>query len=397
MGFFDRFVKIKERFLPDEPEEIGEEGWEEVTLDRKNVDLSDPTERHDYVDHCLRQAYDADRELESLQFEYNRVTSYLTDMEEIDAISGDERAELNACAKKLADVGGSTESIKERKSFMTDLEFAKTRRMEDEIVTGIKRLGEAEEYQKKIRMDLQRLDGEKHAYQYRKNELRAAIADTRGMTIICVAAFGICVFMLLILQYGFSMDIGMGMMLTALVAAIALTMVYVRYHDTVKELDRVNKGTNRLILLQNAVKIRYVNNTNLLDFLYMKYDVKSANQLKDRWEKYQTEIVEREKFRRATLELDEAEQQLLNILRRYRVKDPTIWLRQAKALTEPADMVEIRHGYIIQRQSLRRRMDYNREVVGKRARDEINELITIYPKYAKEILAQVNEYEAKQK
>ena len=39
---------------------------------------------------------------------------------------------------------------------------------------------EAEEYQGRIKQDLGRLDGEKHAYLYRKSEVMNLIADTRG-------------------------------------------------------------------------------------------------------------------------------------------------------------------------------------------------------------------------
>lgn len=58
-------------------------------------------------------------------------------------------------------------------------------------------------------------------------------------------------------------------------------------------------------------------------------------------------------------------------------------------------MVEIRHGLIIRRQSLRRRMDYNKEVVAGGAQKEIKELVRRYPKYTKEIIQTVEKYEKK--
>ena len=48
-------------------------------------------------------------------------------------------------------------------------------------------------------------------------------------------------------------------------------------------------------------------------------------------------------------------------------------------------MVEIRHGLIIRRQSLRKRMDYNREMIIERAQAEIKALEENYPQYAQEI------------
>ena len=70
------------------------------------------------------------------------------------------------------------------------------------------------------------------------------------------------------------------------------------------------------------MKIRYVNNTNLLDYLYMKYQVSSGKELAGLWEKYQVEKEERRRYREAELELDDYHQDLLNILKCYQVKDP---------------------------------------------------------------------------
>ena len=165
--------------------------------------------------------------------------------------------------------------------------------------------------------------------------------------------------------------------------------------DARKELRRVETGINKIILLQNKVKIRYVNNTNLLEYLYMKYGVNSAKELTETWENYKVEKEEREKFRRAELDLDYSEQELLQILKCYQIQDPAIWLHQTEAILDSKEMVEIRHNLIIRRQSLRRRMDYNREVVAGTSQKDIKALVEKYPKYAKEIMKTVEEYEQK--
>ena len=70
-----------------------------------------------------------------------------------------------------------------------------------------------------------------------------------------------------------------------------------------------------------------------------------------------------------------------------------IWLHQTAAILDKKEMVEIRHNLIIRRQSLRRRMDYNKEMIAGKAQAEIKDLVETYPKYAKEILNIVGEYE----
>ena len=209
------------------------------------------------------------------------------------------------------------------------------------------------------------------------------ISDTKGMAVICVTALGLCVLLLLFLQFFLEMDTKLGYLLTAGAAAVVITMIYVKHMDARRELKRVETGINKIILLQNKVKIRYVNNTNLLEYLYMKYGASSGQELKDMWQNYKIEKEEREKFRRAELDLDYSEQELLQILKCYQIQDPAIWLHQTEAILDPKEMVEIRHNLIIRRQSLRRRMDYNREVVAGTSQRDIKALVERYPKYAK--------------
>ena len=119
----------------------------------------------------------------------------------------------------------------------------------------------------------------------------------------------------------------------------------------------------------------------------------SRQELENLWKDYQLEKDEREKIRRAEIDLDYSEQELLGMLKCYQIKDPAIWLHQTEAILDPKEMVEIRHNLIIRRQSLRRRMDYNKEVVAGTSQKEIKQLVEKYPQYAKEVMASVDEYE----
>ncbi len=155
----------------------------------------------------------------------------------------------------------------------------------------------------------------------------------------------------------------------------------------------MENGITRIIRLQNTVKIRYVNNTQLLEYLYLKYNVSSASELGKTWQLYLEEKEERRNFQMAERQLDQCQQDLLRVLRRYQINDPAIWLHQTAAILDKKEMVEIRHNLIIRRQSLRRRMDYNKEVIAGKAQAEIKDLVENYPKYGKEILDIVGEYE----
>ena len=359
------------------------------------IDFHNKEQRTDYVKNCLERLGDATKEVENLTFEYDMVTSYLKDMEEIEALPPEESEQLKECAKRVSLLQDSKSDYMERPHRISDEKYQQIDRIADEVEEGCQKLNETEEYQGLIKQDLSRLDGEKHAYLYRKNEVMHIIADTRGMAVICVTALVLCILLLMFLQFFLDMDTKAGYLMTAAASALAITAVYVKHVDARKELHRVETAINKIILLQNKVKIRYVNNTNLLDYLYLKYGVSSAQELMDLWENYKLEKEEREQFRKAELDLDYTEQELLQMLKRYQIKDPAVWLHQTEAILDSKEMVEIRHNLIIRRQSLRRRMDYNKEVVAGGSQRDIKELVEKYPQYAREIVASVEEYEKK--
>lgn len=390
MGLLEKLLQWRKN--TQEPEyEI--EDWNEIIYDRDDLQINDRDQREEYVKGCLEQIAEAAKELESLQFEYNMVTSYLKDMEEIEALPEEEKVELTQWAKKIDALEQQQTGYKERKNRMSDEKFRQMERLEEEVQEGLEKLTQAEDYQDLIKRDLRRLDGEKHAYLFRKSELRRIIADTKSMTIVCAVAVILCIFILLILQFGLKMDTKTGCVVAGAVGAAAITAIFIKYNDSVGELAQVENGIGKIIRLQNTVKIRYVNNTHLLDYLYMKYNVSSAGELGKSWQQYQEEREERHNYRQTEKQLDQLQKEFLHTLRRYQVKDPMIWLHQTRAILDKKEMVEIRHSLIIRRQSLRRRMDYNKEVIAGKAQAEIKDLVEQYPRYAKEILDIVDQYE----
>ena len=389
MGLLQRIFNWKRDY--EEAYEVEE--WNEIVYDRDDLQVHNRKQREEYVRGCLEQIAEASREVENLQHEYQVVTSHLKDIEEIEALPENESRLLMECAKRIDTLERQQSGYKERKNLMTDEKFYQMECMEEEVQEAYEKLEKAEEYQNLIKRDLRRLDSERQAYGFRKIELRHLMKDTRSMTIVCATAVIFCLLLLLILQYAFSFDVKIGYLAAGGIGALAITAIFLKYNDAVRELSQVESGISRLIRLQNTVKIRYVNNTHLLDYLYMKYNVKSAQELGRDYKQYLEEKDERHNYKRAEIELDSTQQELLHILRRYQVKDPMIWLYQTQALLDKKEMIEIRHNLIIRRQSLRRRMDYNKEVIAGKAKAEVKDLVENYPKYAKEILGIVAEYD----
>ncbi|MBR2402944.1 MAG: hypothetical protein IKB01_09305 [Lachnospiraceae bacterium] len=384
--------KKKEQTVPEESSYEVDEILQSLNEVKEKDFLEEEESRDKYVRSLVEKMRDASQNLDELSAEYNLVTGYLTDMEEIEALPESERKLIDEYAGKIARLDRERDVFQGKAAYLTEEEYRRIERMQSEVTEGIAKLKEAEKYQKVVKRDLKKLDGERRAYDYRKNEVLTGMQNMRGVTKICVISLIICFIMLAVLQFAFAMEVKIGYLILVGITAIYLTFLFVRQTDANKELERIEVSTNKLILLQNRVKIRFVNNVNLLDYLYLKYQVSSAANLEDIWNRYQKERAEREHYMKTIADLDYYQKELVNTLKRYRLRDPYIWSHQAEALVDHKEMVEIRHGLIVRRQNLRKQMDYNRENAVT-AQSELKALIESHPIYAQGILSIVSEYE----
>lgn len=391
MGLFGKIKGLFNRQVDDE-ENVYSSDWEEESLKRDDIDMHDQTQREHYVKACMEQMSEASKELDMLGGEYNLVTSYLTDMEEIEAQPDEIKEQFKTYASKILELEKNRQKLDKKRRIMKPEDYLRMERIEQYMPEGYNRLKEAEDYQVLVKRDMGRLEGERHAYYFRKNELRNSMQNMKGITFMCVGSMLFLTMMLAIIGAALHLDVSIGYAIAVLIAASTLAFVYVKFHEAQRELVKVEKGINKLVLLQNTVKIRYVNNTNLLEYLYVKYNVNSSNELKKLWDKYIEENIHREQEKQMEQDLDLNEAALIKLLRSCNIADPNIWLRQAEALIDNKEMVEIRHGLIIRRQKLRKQMEYNAKAA-QEAQDEVKDIVQKYPEYAEKILALVSNYE----
>lgn len=392
MGFFDLFRK-KDTYRIERQEQQEIENWNDIAYTRKNIDMDDPAQRREYIGNCLQQMAEASRDMDSLQFEYRVVTSHLRDMEEIDALPEENRAEINRIAERILDNEEKQKTFNKRKSRMTDAEFEKMERLQNDVRKGAAHLEEAEEYRKKVKNDLRRLDGERKANEFRRAEIEISIDNSQKLMAVTAIATGVLTLALAVVSIALKLEVVYGYMILIVIAALSFFFLNQRIHDLRKEKKVVLNTIARLIQIQNTVKIRYVNNKNLIDYECLKFGVNNAKELYQLYDKFLKEKEEREKFAEAAKLLDTNQKALVVALRKYRIKDPEIWVHQAIALVNHNEEVEIRHALVVQRQQLRKQMDYNRDIVAGNAKAEIQELVNEYPVYREEILNMVSKYE----
>jgi hypothetical protein len=388
MGFFSKLFKIASNGIS----AFTEEENEEIVYDREGIDFHDQTQRTRYVAECLEQIAEGSREMDQLRGEYDLVTSYLKDMEEIEALPDKQRREIDHLARQITTYESDIEKFRSRKSPLTDEQFASLRRREKEIPEGLAKIKENERMAVLIKKDLKRLDGERKALAFRKNELGETMENMRGMAVIFTVAAAALLVILAVMQFAFGMNVYIGYFLAIASVAIALTVVCVKFIDANKELSKASGNMGKLIQLQNTVKIRYVNNRNLLQYLYIKFECKNGKELDDLWGMYQQEAEERRAYNENSAGSEMAKDDLIRLLGKYHVARPRRWLDQIPALLDKREMVELRHGYILRRQSLREQIEYN-ETRARSAKDEITDLAKAYPMYAQEILEMTEKFD----
>lgn len=387
----DMFDEWEEEIKQGEADEQYEWDWDSLVKERNLFKLSDELQREKYIRSLLEQVKDASGELDKLSYEYNQVTSSLKDIDELDALPQKQKEELCDAAKRILYFESEKKEFNEKKNRMSDFTFHSMERIEEYMPKAYDDIKQAEDYKILIKDDLAKLEGEKHACHYREGELKRDTDNCKGMVTICLFAVALCTIMLLVLQFGFHMQTRIGYIVVVLVGAIALTVLYLKYMEYTQELSKIQRRVNRIILLQNTVKIRYVNNTNLLDYLYVKYRVKSAKELLTQWNRYQEEKAERELDQKNEEELIIQRNSLLKLLRNYQLTDVQIWVREPIGLVNHNEMIEMRHELIVQRQKLRARMDYNKRLA-KEGEKELKEFSRNYPQYAKEVIDLMNQY-----
>jgi len=362
------------------------------SLLRRDLNVHNPFEREQYVRHVCELMTGASSDVDYRRSDYQKVTDKLQDLEEIDALPEEEKRELRRRAQMIIDFEDQESKYKRPVSKISEARYREIAQMEDEIEDIISRLKENEEYQSTVRRDMNLLEGEKAALAYDRKEKCKKASNAKSLFIVCLVVFVLAFLVIAALRNMFYFDVRVPIMIVVAVMALALTGIFVSYRDASESDRKLNKQINRAISLQNTAKIRYVNITNAIDYCYHKYNINSSHELVYMWEKYLEEKEARHHTENAMRQLEQYRDELYNAVGRFRIKEPSQFVYQPTLLVNDEEMASRRHDLVVERQKLRKGMDfevYNLDEYKK----EIENLVKQYPQYAKEILNIVEEYE----
>lgn len=384
MGLLDRF-KRKEITQHEQLINDIDNVLEEKNLKLEEININNKEQRDQYVKYCCDQIAVARKELSDAKQEYNLVTTYLSDIQQIEELPLNNKAEVNDLAREIVLLSDERKSYQTTSAKITDLQYSQIELNEDDIPRVLKDLEEREKEQSVIKTDLNYLESEKTSLIFMRRETVKSQKNMKGFAIITLFTLVITFLMLFILQYFFAMNTSIGYTIVVFCGAIAATAIFVKIRYNVVDLKKLDLKINRAIGLLNSTKIRYVNSTNALDYICNKYNVNGSRELRFIWEQYLAAKADSQRYKMNTADLDYHNRQLTSILRRYKINAPSIWVHQALALIDDKEMVEVRHNLIVRRQNLRKRVEYNTDTI-KSAKRNITKIVERNPEYMNEIV-----------
>ena len=394
LGFFDDDEEFSLDFSTLEGEDARSisDAVKGESLLRRDLNVHNELEREQYVRHICELMSGASDDVDLKKGDYQKVTDKLQDMEEIDLLPKADREELRIKARRIIDFEKKESQYKRPVSKISEAKYREIEQMEDEISDIIKRLKENEDYQTLVRRDMNLLEGEKAGLAYDRKENKKRIASSKSSFVICTVMAFLAYIVIVALRSMFYFDVKLPLIVTTGTLAICFTAIFVTYRDSVDSVRKLNKQINRAISLQNTAKIKYVNITNAIDYRYSKYGINSSHELEYIYEKYLEEKEARHHTENAVVQLEILRQELSNAIKMYRIKEPSQFVYQPGLLVFDEEMASKRHELVIERQKLRKSMDF--EVYNLDAyKDEISNLVRQYPQYSKDILRIVEEYE----
>lgn len=387
----DDFDDIEINFTSESAESIME-SLSKASKRRRTLNMNDKAQREQYVrEYCDMMAV-ASKDVDAQKVEYQQVTQRIADLEEFEKLPMADKGQVRIRANKIIKIEQENSSYTRPAKKITEAQYREMERLADEIPGILKKMKEDEEYQSVVRRDLNLLEGEKGAVAYQRKEERSKARTAKNLAFIAVFGAVMAAALLFVLNQAMHVKVDMGYIILAGVFAVTLTASFVMYQNAQSGISRSNRKLNKAISVQNTVKIKYVNITNVLDYNYAKYGVMNSYELAYIWEKYNEEKDAREHDTDISERMEEARSELYQLLKHYHINDPSVWVYQPGALVYDDEAKDIRKQLIIQRQRLKKGIDfemYNLET----AKKEIEALIREYPKYAEDIIAVVGEYE----
>lgn len=345
-----------------------------------------------YVKECCQAIQEVDLQIAGIREEYQDVTNSLMDIQKIDRMEGEEHRGLLNAARNIVRLTKERNQYKNRNLTISDAVIRRFEPYENELVDEIKKMYDAEVYQSALDGDLDKLHDEKKKLRVEKQEIIEKQNSLKGMAKVLIVLIISLFVLFMVIYYALDVDMTFPYLGTILLAAISSAVIFFESNRNRHDMILSERKMDKAISLLNRVKIKCVNNLNLLDYNRQKFGVADAAEFEHYWNEYVRAKEYERKFRENTEQLNFYCDELTSILKAQELLDCDIWIGQVLAITDKREMVEIRHKLNAQRQILRDRIEYN-ENVKKDYVQSIDAILKENPENKEEILKIVESYQ----
>lgn len=332
-----------------------------------------------------------ERQIAEAKKEYEKVTSYLTDIQHIDMAREDEYREIKDICKSILTLTQERSKYKNRNLTISDAQMRKFEPFEDELVDEIKKMYNAQAYQDAIEGDIKNLKKEKDSLYSQRKEIIAKQNALKGMTKVLAVLIISLIVLLIVIYYATKTDMTLPYLGVVALAGVSAAMLVFESSKNRRDIILVERKINKAITLLNKVKIKYINNINVLDYNCNKFGVKNAKDFEEKWNEYCKMREYEKKFRENTEMLNANNENLVIMLKELWVKDADIWISRCEAIVDSREMVEIRHELNQRRQMLRERIE-NNEKLKEGIISQLDAMINAHPEIKGELLGIIKEY-----
>lgn len=327
--------------------------------------LIQPNEsKHHVVDMC-EQIIDVAREFEDAKNEYDVVTSYLNDIQQMENFEEKEKNSLIEIASNVAKLNKTRSDFLKSGTKISDSQYIQMQELEDEMPRIIRRFSDNEKFLDTISKDLKHLEGEKTELTIAKEEAQSSIKQLRLLLYVIIGAFAASVLLCIFLRVFMDMETSLILLIAAFITVSTGSYVFLKYQSCISEIQKSDIQMKYVVSLENRVKIKYVNIKNAVDYTCEKYHVKNSYELTYVYERYQEAVREKERFKKTNDDLEYYNKMLVNFLEARRFYDARMWLNYANAIIDKKEMVELKHELLVRRQRIRGRIEYNLNAISE--------------------------------
>lgn len=294
---------------------------------------------------------------EDLKQEYALVSEYAADIQKFEALSERKKADITDSARLILNLDDERTRFRTKEKKISKEQYRNMSTFDSVLPEKLEEIRQKEEYLDLVREDMRKIEGEKGIIAFDREKACAKKAFLGKFTFF-VAAVAVLIFIALIMLMKKGHD---ELMPAFFITGVGVIGYALYFFLTIRDCDiiikRADLSMNRANQLMNKVKIKFVNSSNTLDYMYEKYHVRGYNELRTTWEEYVHEKESEKMYVSNTKLLSGYNDKLFSELKKAGFVHAQAWVSQPELLFNRTELSQYKESVDIRRKKLRAQLD----------------------------------------